>query len=164
MAIFANAQPGATNCVYDKGIVFGANGLNSNGIAIAFAAGHNMGWFNSSDQQCASIQAPVTTIAAGQQMVISNFGTLFNDMSGNTQFRIANGITSAANYLMTTASVAGSNPTLSTAGSDTNIDLSLVPQGSGNVKFGIYTASVVSQAGYITIKDASGTVRRLLVG
>jgi hypothetical protein len=30
--------------------------------------------------------------------------------------------------------------------------------------FGTYTAGVVAQAGYITVKDSGGTTRRLLVG
>ena len=33
-----------------------------------------------------------------------------------------------------------------------------------NLKFGTYTAGVVVQAGYITVTDSGGTVRRLLVG
>jgi hypothetical protein len=37
-------------------------------------------------------------------------------------------------------------------------------QGAGLPRFGTYTAGVVAQTGYVTIKDAGGTIRRLLVG
>jgi hypothetical protein len=45
-----------------------------------------------------------------------------------------------------------------------NADLRLVPAGTGQVMFGTYTGTTLSPAGYITIKDATGTTRRLLVG
>ena len=53
---------------------------------------------------------------------------------------------------------------MSAQGSDTNIDIALTPKGTGVLAFGTYTAGILAQAGYITIKDAGGTTRRLLVG
>jgi hypothetical protein len=50
------------------------------------------------------------------------------------------------------------------AGSDTNIDLALTPKGTGNVRFGTYTASMaLTIQGYVEIKDAGGTIRKLAV-
>jgi hypothetical protein len=71
---------------------------------------------------------------------------------------------SSVNYLQVTGGATGSPVTLSAAGSDTNVDLALVPQGTGVVKYGTYTAGVLTPAGYITIKDAGGTSRRILIG
>ena len=49
------------------------------------------------------------------------------------------------------------------AGAD-NIDLSLTPAGAGNVCFGTHSAvGVELVTGYITIKDAGGTTRKLAV-
>lgn len=58
----------------------------------------------------------------------------------------------------------GNSPEISAQGSDANINLKLTPKGAGTVQYGTYTAGVVAQAGYITITDAGGTLRRLLVG
>ena len=45
-----------------------------------------------------------------------------------------------------------------------NIDLYLAIGGTGSVKFGTYTAGAAADStGYITIKDAGGTVRKLMV-
>ncbi len=79
------------------------------------------------------------------------------------QFQIAH-TASAVNYLQVTGGATGAAATLSAQGSDTNIDLALTPKGTGVLKFGTYTAGIIAQAGYITIKDAGGTTRRLLVG
>jgi hypothetical protein len=58
----------------------------------------------------------------------------------------------------------GNAPEVSAQGSDSNINLKLTPKGTGTLQFGTYTAGILAQAGYITITDAGGTSRRLLVG
>ena len=75
------------------------------------------------------------------------------------------GTTNQVNYFTLTGSVSGSNSlSLSTAGSDTNIDLALTPKGTGLVKFGTYTAGAPTATGYISIKAANGTTYKVLVG
>jgi hypothetical protein len=81
----------------------------------------------------------------------------------NFSFIIKN-VASAVNYLVTTGAATTGAPELSSAGSDTNINLKLTPKGTGTLQFGTYTAGIIAQAGYITITDAGGTSRRLLVG
>jgi len=46
----------------------------------------------------------------------------------------------------------------------TNADLVFTPNGTGVMRFGSYTGTALSPAGYITIKDSAGNTRRLLVG
>lgn len=71
---------------------------------------------------------------------------------------------SVVNRFQITGSVAGSPVVLGVNGSDTNIDLTLTPKGTGNVRFGTYTASMaLTVQGYIEIKDSGGTVRKLAV-
>jgi hypothetical protein len=89
------------------------------------------------------------------------FGT--NGNSGNTQMVVSH-TASAVNYVQVTGSATGGRPTISSQGSDTNIDLALTPKGTGNVRFGTYTANMaLTVQGYIEIKDSGGTVRRLAV-
>ena len=71
---------------------------------------------------------------------------------------------SVVNRIDATGGAAGVGPTLSAQGSDANINIKMTPKGTGTVQFGTYTAGVVAQAGFITITDAGGTSRRLLVG
>jgi hypothetical protein len=72
------------------------------------------------------------------------------------------------NLIQVQGSAAGSSPSIQAisgfSGSDTNIDLTLTPKGTGNVRFGTYTASMaLTVQGYIEIKDSGGTVRKLAV-
>ena len=82
---------------------------------------------------------------------------------GGTQFLISH-TGSAVNYVRATGAATTAAPELAAIGSDTNINLKLTPKGTGVVQFGTYTAGIIAQAGYITITDAAGTSRRLLVG
>ena len=83
--------------------------------------------------------------------------------SAQTQLRVSH-TTSAVNFVDVTGSASGASPIISVAGNDTNIDLALTPKGTGNVRFGTYTASMaLTVQGYIEIKDAGGTVRKLAV-
>lgn len=73
---------------------------------------------------------------------------------------------SAVNYIQIISGLTTAAPVISALGSDANIDLTLTPKGTGVVQFGTYTAtgsSTFSIAGYITIKDAGGTLRNLAV-
>jgi len=91
-------------------------------------------------------------------------GLIFYTNNGaNAQFQILDRA-SSVNYCSTRGGAAGSPPTLSAVGSDTDINLSLVTKGTGRVQFGTYTASILTPTGYVEIVDSGGTVRRLLVG
>jgi hypothetical protein len=88
---------------------------------------------------------------------------VFGTRGTTQQFRVAD-TGSAVNYVQVTGAVAGAAPVMSAQGSDTNIDLTLTPKGTGNVRFGIYTANMALVIqGYIEIKDAGGTIRKLAV-
>jgi len=83
--------------------------------------------------------------------------------AGVVQFSISR-TASAVNNLQATGSAAGSAPSFSAIGTDTDIDITLTPKGAGVVQFGTYTGTILTPTGYITIKDSGGTTRRLLVG
>ena len=93
-----------------------------------------------------------------------NAGNHLFRQAGGINFRVSYSVTTAVNNLAVTGSLAGSSPSLFSQGTDADIDLTLTPKGAGNIRFGTYTAGVLTPTGYITIKDSGGTTRRLLVG
>jgi len=71
---------------------------------------------------------------------------------------------SGVNKVNATGSTTGNAVTVGAGGSDADIDLALSPKGAGNLKFGTYTAGAAADStGYITVKDAAGNVRKLMV-
>lgn len=85
--------------------------------------------------------------------------------NGNgVHFKAQGGSASCVNFLRASGTATGTSPALISDGSDTNLDLSLSPKGTGVVKFGTLTASGdAAVSGYITIKDSGGTTRKLAV-
>jgi len=93
-----------------------------------------------------------------------SFGFTLQNSLGSNSFSVTHANNSSQNYLQATASLLGSAPSLSSQGSDTNIDLTLTPKGTGLVRFGTRTASAdAAITGYIEIKDSGGTTRRLAI-
>ena len=83
----------------------------------------------------------------------------------NTQVVIFN-TTSAVNSLQLQGGATGNPVTITTpASGDATIDIAITPRGTaGRIRFGAYTATVLTPTGFIEIKDSGGTTRRLLVG
>lgn len=94
--------------------------------------------------------------------------------TGSIQFFTASGATeqvrvvhtaSAVNRIHLTGGTAGNPPAIASTGADTDVDLRLQTQGAGGVvRFGTLTATADAPVtGYITIKDSTGTLRKLAV-
>ena len=103
------------------------------------------------------------TLRVQNKGTLPYYGTQFENSSGGVNFQICSRA-SSVNYFRSNPAATGNAPELSAQGSDANINIKLTPQGTGTLQFGTYTAGVVAQTGYITITDAGGTSRRLLVG
>lgn len=159
------------NAAFTKGIVFGstsiagANGTSGTGIAIALGLGHVVQWYSNLNSVTSSLYCSGNATASATSQVFGNNGTLFSNVgNGQAVFQLTNAV-NPVNHLAINATATGSNSVnINAYGSDANIDIQLFPQGTGVLSFGTYTAGVVSQAGYVSIKDSGGTVRRLLVG
>lgn len=82
-------------------------------------------------------------------------------------FRVYSTFTDASNYERGALNAGADFIELAaeTAGTgDDNLDVRLTPAGTGNVRFGTHTAtSDTAISGYIEIKDAGGTIRKLAV-
>jgi hypothetical protein len=103
-------------------------------------------------------------VLAGYFTKGSGSHSFYSAAGASRQVRIDGANASAVNYLDFYGASASSAPSVRVGGSDTNIDLTLTPKGTGNVRFGTLTASAdAAITGYITIKDSGGTVRKLAV-
>lgn len=161
----------------DAGITLALKSKGTGGIVLYTAAGNNA-QLSVSHTASAVNYVQVTGAATGNQPVISAQGSdanvtlniaskgnafiLFNANSAE-QFRTGS-VASAVNSLQFNGATTGNSPSISSRGTNTDIDLTLTPKGTGVVQFGTYTASILTPTGYITIKDSGGTTRRVLIG
>lgn len=71
-------------------------------------------------------------------------------------------VDNAVNHIAHESGVAGSPVILRSEGGDANIGIWLRTKGNEGVRFGTFTAVPVASTGYITMRDDSGTITRLL--
>jgi hypothetical protein len=167
----AAIQLEANPVAFKVGINFGAtslagcDGVNGAGNAITMAKGHQVAWFNSAGSVIGRISSQATTQANTGEIQFSDSGILLRSFNaGGAAIAYFTGVANGTNWLSFKNGITGSPAVVQATGTDANIDLALLGTGTGNVRFGTYTAGTVTQAGYITVKDSGGTVRRLLVG
>lgn len=151
-----------------RGIVFGQDSLTgSDGVtglaeAITLAKGHTIQWWGAQGVQTSSIYCEGTTTAGGLGMRFSeNQLQLRAGGSGKLVYQIF-APTGSVNYVSNRASTAGSAVQVMAQGDDANIDLQLLPKGLGLISMGTWASNADAPVnGYITIRDAGGTVRKL---
>ena len=155
---------------FKAGINFGSNsivgtdGITGTGNAISMAKGHRIIWYNSAGAEVGGIHSGATTSALATKIYFADSGLIISSPAGGQAISYFTPVASSVNWLQFTAAATGDPPLIAAAGTDTNVDLRLSTQGTGVLRYGTYTAGVVAQAGYVTIKDSGGTLRRLLVG
>ena len=154
---------------FRKGIVFlkdaleGTDGTSGAGVALALSTFHALSWYNTSGGLCGRITTTNTGVSNKTEVRFSSTGVQFLGESGQALGYWFN-VASAVNYPTLNASVTGSPIILAAAGTDTNIDLQLTTKGTGVVRFGTHAAiTTETLSGYITIKDAGGTSRKVAV-
>jgi hypothetical protein len=95
-----------------------------------------------------SISVNLTSKGAGDVRLITGGSTGWVRLFPNgTEVVRATGVASGVNYINFTGSVAGTSPSMASAGSDTNIDLNLTPKGTG----------VTKTNGGVAVQSGSGT-------
>jgi len=165
ISIIPNASTWNAGIVFGASALTGTDGVTGTANAIEMAKGHIVRWRGPSGINGATIMSDVAT--SGKQV-----GVLFNDdavvFTGNEGTPIGRVIRGAsgtpANYVQLSSNASGNGPRVQAVGTDTNVDLRLVPQGTGVVSFGTLTAiGAETITGYITIKDSGGTLRKLAV-
>jgi len=145
-----NYQFLVTNTTSAVNYVQATGGTTGNGPTISF---------NGSD---ASVGGFISTKAGGGLSFMSQGGA-------NRQFRIEGGVASV-NYLQVVGSLSGSGPSLSSLGTDSNIDLSLVAKGSGNVTTSSAfvssntVSSIANNTGAMIIAGGVGITGNVYVG
>jgi len=129
--------------------------------AISLANTYALNWYESAGSVSASIQGANNTAGSKIILKFQNGGLNVLNNAGNSAFFVATTATDV-NRVQVTAGATGVPPQLTSAGSDTDIDLRLNAQGAGYIRFGTWTTNADAAVnGYVTIKDAGGTTRKL---
>jgi len=150
-----------------KGIVFyagsitGTDGTTGTGNAIEMAKGHVVLWRAPGNNAGFTLYSQVAT--AGQDVQLIAQDNAFSFLSGGSKNLLnLSGNASAVNYIQIGSAATGSTPFVKALGTDTNIDLRLLPQGTGVVRFGYAVTTATTPASFsatrtLKITDSTGT-------
>lgn len=160
---------GGANATWNKGIIVFEDGLTRDGsgyaTALEMSLKHRVLWRNGSNNIAFDIRSEVTSATGNVAMVASNNAVTMVGTGGATIGQFAHQ-TNGVNFLQVANGANGSPVTLTAAigGTDTNLDLRFITQGTGVLRFGTHTGNADAPiTGYITIKDSGGTTRKLAV-
>lgn len=112
-----------------------------------------------------TLGARIVSTAGALRVDTTDTSSVYFNTQGGLQAEVRS-TPSAVNRPVLTGGATGHAVELLADGSDSVIDLAILPKGAGSyVQLGAgYVAGAVTQAGYVTIRDNTGTLRRLLVG
>jgi len=152
---------------WNKGIVFskdsiaGADGTTGFGTAISMGKGHIVNWFTPEGLVGAEITSQATLNTKRGAMLFNDNYTEFRH--GGTSITFLRKLNDASTGAVALWSYGG-NARVAAESTATDADLELIGKGAGHVKFGTHSAlASETVSGYITIKDSSGTLRKVAV-
>jgi hypothetical protein len=161
----------ANNARFLKGILFhnkAIDGVEGDGVgrgaALALSPGHSFIYFNNSNSAVGEFSCTNTDATKGLWLDLSEFGMFVYRRNTSKLAFAAGGTLNGVNYFNLANSVTGSAVEMQALGDDTNIDMYLVPKGTGRVRFGTAVGSGgdVPCAVLVSFKDNGGTVRQMM--
>jgi len=102
--------------------------------------------------------------SVGMRLLTKGNGSVagFNNNGGRQLFEFRHAGSAIVNWPDFVASLTGTPVQFRASGLDANIDIQLVPKGTGAVRLGSFAAaSDAPVTGYITVKDSAGNLRKL---
>lgn len=148
--------------VRDDALTLGADGRKSAMMLPRLSKVH---WFDNDDNEVFSITGVGNAAENKMSMEAGNVGLSLRNSQGSTVALFVKGAnTATTNYPLFRPASSGGAVKIEANGADANVDLQFVPRGTGKVRFGTHATTADKEiTGYIEIKDASGTVRKLAV-
>lgn len=152
------------NVNFVKGLFITDNAIEPTfNTAINLSQNHAIRWTGAGFSQLSSVLSTVSVAADATSIAFTEFGCFINNAGNYPLIQVNNSTsTSATNYFLFDAAVAGSTPTINAIGVDTDVDLKLFPKGTGKVDIAStgVTGSAGAIAAYLPIK-VNGTIYKL---
>jgi hypothetical protein len=164
MVFLENGNTWNTGIVFRQDALTGVTGAASETAradAVAMARGHRVSWFEpGTETRAFSITSTINAASGGWFIEAASLALNMSRPDGTIFAQIRDGGASGVDYpVLQNGNGAVS---LRAEGGSANVDLFFVPKGTGTLRFGAFTASAQGpSSGYIEVKDAAGTTRRL---
>lgn len=133
--------------------------------AIAFCARHSLRWYETTTNTVTgTIQCSNSTAGTKTKIGLGSNLISYTNNANESFFLAASQSPNSVNRVQVTGTDAGTNPQITVDGDDVNLDMLLIPKGTGRVRYGTHVANADAPiSGYIEIKDINGNLRKLAV-
>lgn len=160
---------------FEKGIVMLNGALSSANEAISLASRYQVQWWVSNTQKGSYIQGSPVTANGYYGILMDDLGIHLgvSPAAGNNSVGGFNavGVVNGVNFVQAAGAVASSPVAISSQGADTNIDLQIIPKGSGalwlggalstSATAGVNGATPATVAFFLTVKSSAGTTYKI---
>ena len=147
---------------WNSGIIFRGSSIPT-GDAIQLPYNYRIAWYNNQGDKSAEVISSNNSVGAYVRFSLGANSFSCANAGGKSAFFVETAPTHV-NRIQVTSNSTGNQPFIQAAGDDTDIDLQLLAKGTGKIRYGTHTSTSDSPvSGFITIKDASGTTRKLAV-
>jgi hypothetical protein len=151
---------------WNDGILFEDGGLTVTSTvsrAVTMGVGMRLFWYTSSGNKAFAIRSDNNTAGSDTELIASANALTWIGANGKAAVTFTH-TASGVNRIDLRSDVTTAPPQVRALGDDTNIDLLFTPKGTGVMQFGTHSAiAAETVTGYITIKDAGGTTRKVAV-
>jgi len=133
--------------------------------AISFCGRHSLRWYEpTTNTVTGTIQCSNNTAGTKTKIGLGANLISFSNNANKSVFFIASQSPNSVNRVQVTGTDTGTSPQITVDGDDVNLDMLLIPKGTGVVRYGTHVANADEPiTGYIEIKDKNGTPRKLAV-
>jgi hypothetical protein len=161
IAIGKNGHTWNRGIVFDADGITGTDGVTGSGIAVEMAKGHVVQWSTPTNAAGFTLFGNVADSANSITMRVDDNKIELRGANNKPFFRTSNAA-NAVNFIECISATSGAAPRALAQGDDVNIDYWIAPKGAGVLRFGTFTTNADAAVnGYIAIKDAGGTLRKL---
>jgi len=164
IAIGKNGHTWNTGICFDSNGITGSDGVTGYGSAIKMGKGHIIDWWCDASNLGAQITSSVSTGAGKtKRLEFTDASMLLGNAVNNSLFNFSMGTTQVNGFQFAATNTGAGQVTMLAAGPDANLDFRIFPQGTGLLKYGVFSAGSFTSNGCIFIKTEDGVSRRVLV-
>jgi len=164
IVIGKNSHTWNTGICFDADGITGTDGVTGSGAAMKMAKGHRIDWFCDSTNVAAQITSSTTAGASKTKKIdFSDANVYLGNAANGSLFNFAMGTTQVNGFQFAATNTGAGQVTILADGADANLDLRLLPKGTGILKYGFFSAGSFTSNGCVFIKTEDGVTRRVLV-
>ena len=158
-----NGSQFSAGIIFRNGALVRSGGESGTAHAVMMAYDQCLEWYEyTTNTLAAYITSNITNASHDQRLIFHDGGLSYRNGAGNTIFTMQDNQNTVIDYLYVGGAASGAYPFIAAAGASDNVDVSIIPKGTGKFRFGTVVADATATiAGRVEFKDQAGNTHYL---